>query len=388
MNTNNTEINARQLAFFIAFFLPLGKLLELPSRLTAHAKGDLLIATFCGLLLEFLSFVAIFLFCKSTGSDPWTKIEERFGKNTSKILYGIYALFLLTFAILPLFDLEKFSHAAFSDTSPTFFIFTPFFILSGFICTKGIKGIGRAADLSPVLVLVPVIGLLFMSVGQADFSRLLPVVEKPIFLSLKAVWNSSAYFASGGLLLPIVCGYRYEKGDGKKLFPAFAVGAVLTLLFLAVFFAVFGLLGEKEHFAIMKIAQFFPALRFIGRIDLLLVYVLSIALFYYTAIPLQLFTEFSARCLSLQSKIGISSVLSVALYFAVLYGNKYTTAIHLFFEKWLAPIFLFFSALLPLLILLLLIKNHRGRYALNENSSSSTTEKSTSLQSQKEKNDS
>ena len=48
LNHKNTTINARQLAFFIAFFLPMGKLLELPSRLTSYAGGDLLIAADAG----------------------------------------------------------------------------------------------------------------------------------------------------------------------------------------------------------------------------------------------------------------------------------------------------------------------------------------------------
>jgi hypothetical protein len=303
-------------------------------------------------------------------------LENRFGKPATRIFYAIYALFLLLFATLPLFDLEKFSHAAFSDTSPTFFIFTPFFVLSGFICTKGIKAIGRAADISLVLFLAPILGLLGMSIGQADFSRLLPIIEKPLSVSFKAVWKTLPYFSTGAIFLPIASGYKYSVGDEKKILPAFGVGAFLTLLFLAVFFSVFGLLGEKEHFAVMKIAQFFPALRFIGRIDLLLVYVLSIGLFYYTALPLQLFTECFTRCFSLKSKIGVAATLSISLYFFVLNGNKYLTEIHAFFAKWLAPVFLVFSLLLPALFLLLSIQKDRGRVLLNEKSSHFSKENS------------
>ena len=352
MNANNTAINARQLAFFAAFLLPLGKLLELPSLLTSLSGGDLLIAALIGLMMESLSFLLLFLFCKRTGSTPFKYFENTCGSTASRIFQGLYALFLLLYATLPLFDLEKFSHAAFSDTSPTFFVFTPFFILSGFIITKGIKGMGRAADLSPILCLLPLLGLLGMSVGQADFSRLLPVMEKSPIVSFKAVWKTSAYFSSGGLLLPLMQGYKYEDGDEKKLFPAFAVGVFFTLLFLAVFFAVFGVLGGTEHFAVMKIAQFFPPLKFIGRIDLLLVYALSIGLFYYTSAPLLLCADCANHALDLKSKLPLAVFLSAGWYFCVLFGNKHLTEIHAFFSSWLAPVFLFFSVLLPLLFFL------------------------------------
>ena len=361
LNHKNTTINARQLAFFIAFFLPMGKLLELPSRLTSYAGGDLLIAALVGLVMEGLAISSVLLFCKRTRLSPLHFIEVKFGKPTASVVRLLYAFFLLLFATLPLFDLEKFSHAAFSDTSPTFFVFTPFFLLCGFICLRGIQSIGRVSDLTPVLFLLPIVGLMAMAVGQADFSRLLPVMEKSLSVSIKACWKTLPYFSFGGLFLPLCSGYQYEQGDEKKLLPALAVGAFLTLLFLAVFFSVFGLLGAKEHFAVMKIAQFFPALKFVGRIDLLLVYTLSICLMYYTAFPLQLFTQLFTDSLSLKSKLPTAVSLSVALYFLVLFGNKYTTRIHSYFISYLPPIFLLFSALLPLLFLIFSIKKDTGR---------------------------
>ncbi|MBQ8352318.1 MAG: GerAB/ArcD/ProY family transporter [Clostridia bacterium] len=364
-NTKNTQINARQLSFFCALVLPVGKLLELPSLLTSYAGGDLLIAALLGSAVEFLAFLALVLFAKRKGA-PIEALEARCGKPTARIFLGVYTLFLLAFSVLPLFDLERFSHAAFSDTSPTFFTFTPFLVLAGFICAKGLKGVGRSADLTPILCLFPLLLLIAMSVGQADFSRLLPVVEKPISVSVKAAWKTLPYFSSGGLLLPLMSGYSYEKGDEKKLFPAFFAGILLLLLFLATFFATFGLLGETEHFALMKIGQYFPALRFIGRVDLLLVYLVTVALFYYTALPLQLSVECFCRCFSIKNKVIPSAALCVGLYFALLFLNKYNNAIHAFFFSWLPTVFLVFSTLLPIAFLLLFGKKDGGRYEMNE----------------------
>ena len=360
-NPHSNYMNGRQLALFTAFLLPIGKLLELPSLLTSYAGGDLLIAALVGLFLEFVAFGSLLLFCKRRRRPPIEALERRCGKLTARIFCGVYALFLLFYATLPLLDLEKFSHAAFSDTSPTFFIFAPFFVLSGFICTKGVQAYGRAADLFPVLFLLPILGLVAMSLGEADFSRLLPIIEKPLSVSIKGAFKTAAYFSSGGLLLPIMSYYQYRDGDEKKLLPAFGAGAALTLLFLATFFAVFGVMGEKEHYAVMKLAQYFPALKFIGRVDLILVYVLSIGLFYYTALPLQLFTDCFTRCMGVQKKWITASLLSVTLLLGVLFLNKHTNAIHAFFAEIMPPVFWLFSVGLPVAFLVIFGKNQRGR---------------------------
>lgn len=366
-NTISKGLNARQLAFFVALVVPIGKILELPSLLTAYAGGDLLIAALCGCLLEFLSFGALVWFAKRSGTPPVERLKQTLGTATARIFLGVYTLFLLGYATLPLFDLERFSHAAFSDTSPTFFTFTPFLVLCGFLCAKGLKGVGRYADLSPVFCLFPLLLLLGMSAPQADFSRLLPIMEKPIGVSLKAVWRLLPYFSVGGILLPLMGEYSYTDGDEKKLLPAFGVGIVLFLLFLATFFGVFGTLGETEKYALIKIGQFFPALRFIGRVDLLLAYVITVVLFFYTALPLQLSVACFCRCANVRGKVLPSAVLCAAVYFALLFLNKYNNAIHHFFSTVLPPVFLLFSVGFPLLFLVFFSKNKGSRYALNEN---------------------
>ena len=217
-----------------------------------------------------------------------------------------------------------------------------------------------------MLFLLPTLALLIMSVGQADFSRLLPVMEKPITVSLKAALKTAPYFSAGALLLPVCCGYRYEEGAEAKLLPAFGAGSALFLIFLAVFFSVFGTLGEKEHYALMKTAQFFPALRYVGRIDLLMVYLVTVVLFFYTALPLQLSVDGIRMLLPIKTEFLPSAIINLAAFVFVLICNKRTAALQRFFLERLSPLFLFFSLTLPLLLFLFSLKKDGGRGATNE----------------------
>ena len=47
------SVNARQIAFFCAFLLPVSKFLEAPSLLAKYAKGDLLLPAILHFLLQF-----------------------------------------------------------------------------------------------------------------------------------------------------------------------------------------------------------------------------------------------------------------------------------------------------------------------------------------------
>ena len=358
---NGTTINARQLSLFLAFFLPVGKILELPSLLARGAGGDLLLPALLGSLLEFAALCALLLFAARSEQSVFERLENAVGKWAARALYGLYAAYLLCSSALPILDLEKFSHAAFSDTEPTFFSFTPFFILSGFICTKAFKSIGRCSDLSPALFLIPFLGLILLSVSEADFSSLLPLFEKPFSSSAKTLLHALPHFPAGGLLLPLMSGYKYEKGDAKKVLPAFGVGSLLFWVFLAVFYSVYGTTAAREHYALAKIAQYFPALNWIGRIDLLLVYTLTIQLFFFTALPLQLCTHCVCKTLEKPWQVLVSAALNLALFFAVLFLNRHYDNIYEFFTRSLWWVFLIFSTVLPLCAPLLAIKKGGGK---------------------------
>lgn len=163
----NDGIVGRQIAFFAAFLLPVYKLLELPSILARFLEGDLLLPALLHFLVQTGLLIAL-LYAASRSQKPlFLRLEESLGKWAS-LFYALYALYFLFAAILPLLDLEKFVYAAFYDTAPTLFSFAFFFLLSGFICTKGVKSIGRSSDLCLFLFPLPLLVLLLMSLGEAD----------------------------------------------------------------------------------------------------------------------------------------------------------------------------------------------------------------------------
>ncbi len=346
----NDGVCARQIAFFGAFVLPIYKLVEAPSLLASFAKGDLLLPALFHYLFQ-AGILALLLFAVSRSDKPLLfRMEETLGKNVI-IVYIVYALFFLLTAVLPLLDLEKFVYAVFYDTAPTLFSFVFFFILCAFVCTKGLKAVGRFSDIALVLFLAPVLLLLLMSLVEADISNLLPFFEQPAKQSVKAFSSTLPHFSDVVFLLPLLINLNYKKGDGKKIMGGYALGGFFTLLFLAVFYGVYSTIAPKQHYAFSKLAQYFPALSSIGRIDLLLVYVLCIVLFFYTCLPVFYSCGCIAKLFPTRRKTWISAGICLIAFLFVLFFNRKYNAIYTLFTQKLTLPFLLFADFIPLFLL-------------------------------------
>lgn len=348
----NKEITARQIAFAAAFLVPASKLLESPSILAKHADGDLLLPAILHFLFQTLVLLGI-LYASSKSSTP---LLERLKLALGKAVYPLYALYAIYFLIssaIPLLDAEKFVYATYFDTAPTLFSFGVFFLFSAFVCTKGIKAIGRCADLCLYLFLIPFLALSFMAISETDFSFLLPFFGTKISKSLAAFHYTTPHFSDAILLLPLILNLQYKKNDGVKIVTGYGCGALLTLFFLAVFYALFGSLAAREHYAFTKIGQYFPALSVVGRIDLLFVYFLSIVLLFYTCLPLQYTTHAVCAILKTERKTLTSALLNFALLIFVLFFNRRYNTIYTLISGKLTLLFWVFGNLLPLLLLFL-----------------------------------
>ena len=361
----NDGINARQIAFFGAFILPVYKLLELPSILSRFTGGDLLLPAFLQYLFQTGILLALLFVCSRSQTSLFERLEARLGKWTA-VLYLFYALYFLFAGVLPLLDLDKFVYAVFYDTSPTFFSFIVFFFISAYVCSRGVKMLGRIADLSLFLFLVPFFALIAMSLGEADASNLLPIFQHRLEHTVSAFTYTAPHFSDAILLLPLLGNLRYQKGDGKKITLGYGLGGVFTLLFLGVFYGVYSTLASREHYAFAKIAQYFPALTVIGRIDLLLVYLLCIVLFIYVATPLHYATDLTTRTLGGKRRVWFAILFNLGALLFVLFCNQHYDAIYALFGQYLFPVFWVFADILPLLLLLLTLKKEKKgekRYA-------------------------
>ena len=361
------SFNARQLCFFSAFIAPLSKFLETPSLLSQYALGDLLLPTILQYLLQSSALAVLLFIIAKTRKGFFTLVNEKLGNIGAKIFYAVLSAYFLFSSLLPMIELEKFSQAVFFDTAPFAFTFTPFFFLSGFICVKGLKSFARIADIGFPLFILSFFGIIFMSVGETDFESILPWFEFPIPKILNAVKFTTSHFSDAILFLPLLGDYRYEQGDGKKIYFSYWAGGVFVLLFLAIFYGIYTTIAPAQHYAFTKIAQYFPALKTVGRIDLIFVYLLTVILFFVNILPVRLCVLCLEKTTDCKNKIVLSAIVNAGLFLFVFFFNKYQNTVFELVTKTLWWVFPVFSVLLPFLCLLLLLGNKKPKNRTRKN---------------------
>lgn len=176
------------------------------------------------------------LLSKKTDKTLFELVENTFGNVGARIVYGLFAVFFIVAAALPIMEQKSFVLTVFYENVPSFISFAPFFALSLFASIKGIKSIGRMADVLMPIFVVSFAAIIVFSLPEAEFGELLPVLSAtPPSKLFHSSYTSLSWYTDCVFLLFFMGHYRYEKGSTLKVMISYGVGAVLTLVFLAVF---------------------------------------------------------------------------------------------------------------------------------------------------------
>lgn len=358
---NNNTISTRQLCFILAFFVPVNKLILLPSLLSSEAKNDLVLSALAAAVLQSFAVFAMLWLMQKRKETLYDLIKGKFNETTARIFYFILAAYFLFSAILPAAEHKVYIETTMYDTLPSPVIFSPFFIFSTYAAAKGLQCAGRAADAGMPLFLLSFPVLLFMATASTDFTSLLPIGKPPYDGVARGAIYSLSWFSDAAWLLALQGRVTVQKKFLTKTFLSYLAGAATVLVFLAVFYGIFSTVAPNENFAVAKVARYYNALKTVGRIDLLFIYVLSVVQLFALIFPLQLCTN-TLACACRSNKTPIFSLITNGILFLVIFfTDKAFPSLLLTVTGKLFPVFLVFANLIPMLCPLFTIKKRERR---------------------------
>lgn len=356
----SNSINTRQLCLILAVFFPVGKLILVPSMLANEAKNDLLLSAGILYLLQGAAVFCMLFLMRRTKKDLFSLLQERIGEPLTRTCYLLLSLYLLFICLFPLLEQKAYVIETMFDTRPTIIVFLPFFFFSVYAGSKSLTSAGRSADLSAFFFLPAFLTLLAMALGSADFTALLPLGYNSPESVLKGSLSVLASFAEAAYLLPLVGHVRVEGKFLLKTSISYLLGALAVLLFLAVFYGIFSTVSVRELYAVAKIARYYDALKFIGRVDFLLAYALEIVQLFAIVLPVQLCVQTFCRTFYTR-KTGLFSLLvNIPLLLFICLTYDYFESANRIINGYLFPVFLLFSFLLPCLCPLLTFSKGQG----------------------------
>lgn len=280
------KISPRQLYFFLACVMPVGKLVILPSLLAQYAKNDLLFPMLINYLVQAAVVFAVLL-AASKKCSLYELLNATFGKIAAIVVLVILSVFFFYAALLPLLEQRLFVQSVFYDTLPSLAAFAPFFVFCVYLCAKPLGSQGRVWDVLGPVAIAGLAGILVLSFESADFGALLPVGGGGFKGGLKALSAATGWFFDGAILLMLLGRIDYKKGTAWKGTLWYLAGGLGVLLFLSVFYAVFGDTAVNQYFAIAKTSKYFSGITVLGRIDFVFIFALSLVMAFWCAIPLQ-----------------------------------------------------------------------------------------------------
>lgn len=323
------------------------KLLVYPTELSAYVGRDLLFAALIDFAVQTAVIWAVCFLSSKTDKTFFELLENTFGNVTARIIFGLFALFFILATIVPLFEQDLYVHSTFYDTVPSLIVFLPFFIFAVYAGTKGFRNIGRCADLCLPIFALSVGFIFLMSYGEIKWDNLMPILTTPaadIFnVSLRSVFR----FIEPCWMLMFLGHFKYRKGDALKITLSYAFGALIVILFLAGFYGIYGAITPSRQFAISKTSLFFSAIETVGRVDLIMLFILEIVMLFAVVLNIQLAVYTLSKCTGYKNKPVLSVIVNFVLAAILIVFEHSFDAIHNVFISWIWIVFIVFAVVMP-----------------------------------------
>ena len=351
----NDSLCTRQVCFIMYAYPVAGKILMMPALLSFYCKNDLVFPAVLCFLAQFAVVWAVAYACTRT-QKTFFELVGGGGKVLKKAAMWLFALFFAAAALVPLLEQKLFVQEIFYDTVPSLIIFLPFFILSVYVGSKGLRNAGRTADIAAPLFVAALAALLIMSVGESNLSWLLPVLKTPAGELINGARSALYNFTDGAVMLMLMGRFRARRGDCKKIVISYAASALTVCAFLALFYSIFSAISPDQYFAVSKMAIFFSALSLVGRIDLIAAYAMEACMLFALLLYVQLCVTCVCEALGKEQTAGrnvspasaaASVAVNVLLAALVVAFNEMYLPVQQFYRMYMWAAFALFSFILP-----------------------------------------
>lgn len=347
------KINSRQICFILFLYTVVSKILSYPTHLADVAGHDLLLSAFLDFAVQGVAVWAIAYLSSKTDKTLFQLLENTFGEIAARVIFGFFAAFFIAMSIIPIFEHKAYIHNIFYDTVPSLMVFLPFFFFAVYAGSKGMRNIGRCADIALPIAVFALVTLIAMGLSDARFDNLLPFFTVPVKKIFGGSYATFHRFVEPCYLLMFLGNFNYRKGDAARITISYAMGALVVMFITAQFYALYGVIASSRDFAISKIALFAPIVDTIGRIDLIALYMLEIAMLFAVVLNVQLAVYCLKKCSGYKNEPVLSLAVNLFLIIILFIFNNEFSALSEFYSKWMWIAALVFTVVAPLLSLAL-----------------------------------
>ena len=308
-------VTVRQLVLILIISMVTLKVLLLPSLLAKDIGRDSYIFMLLMLVLDFLVLmVLLFIFNKNPNLSFYEIIQKMFGTIGAKIIMFLFFLFFLlkswgTFQT----NLSYLNENLYTSLDWYIFAF-PILIAVFFIASFGVNSLARLVEIVAPVIIVGFLGCFAVGLLRAEFSSLLPFMEKGFFTHIPTIFRYSYWFGDYMIFIVFFGNVKEEKHSTKKISITIVVSILLVVFFTAVAYSLFNYNSVTHTNSISDVLQVLPSISDIGSFDWVMVLIWDCSLFlFFTLNILGAFYSFRQVFFKKHQLLSVFIILAVML---------------------------------------------------------------------------
>ncbi len=331
----------------------IGKMIVAPAITARYAYESLWISALINFAVDGLFvFFLLKMNDRFGGKSFYDILVSSFGKVFAKVVYFIFFIYFVVRAFIPIVEQKNYIEIALYETAPSVLTFLIFFFFSAFICYKGVRAVGRCADITVWIAVFGISVLLALSLSLTDFTNLLPIIGVPADKLFEGAKNTAVWYLDGAYILFLLGNFKAEKNYKTKIMCSYGVMALLVTLYMAILYGEFGALTERQYFSPIQMGKSNVALSSIGRVDYIAGFVFALVCAFNVALPLVFACEALDKTFEFKKKIIPPLIVNGISIAALLVAHNNFIEIFRFLSKNVIWAYAFVAYAVPLVLLI------------------------------------
>ncbi len=358
------QLKTRQVCFFLIAFLPITKFFSLPSIIASHANEDLWISALLCLVLDFITLIPIVIACRNANKNFFELLEDCLGRAGAKIVAVFYLIFFFVKTILPINEQKDYIEFTLYTLKPTVIYFLPLFLLAFYICFKKLRVFGRLSDIFWMVTLNGFIALIALSIPNADFSAVLPIGARGFSNVIKGSFRAFNWFNDCVFIMFFIGNFDYDKKAGLKIFLSFALGAVMVVVFMITFYAIFSSIAFRQRFALTEMSKYTTVISNLGRFDYIGIFMILFSNVFALCLPFYFSSKLLKYIFNINRLWVAPTITVLSQLFIVLFLYEFSVTFERVITNYFSFYFILLGNILPIILSIIFIR--RTKYAIKK----------------------
>lgn len=348
------NIKVRQIMMIFIALMPLNKLLILPVLLARYAENQL----YMSMILNFsLDILLLFVILKINDLYPdktfFAILEDKLGSFFARTIFFFYGLFFLMKCFIPILEQKYFVDNTLYEVFPNIISFFPVLALTFYASIKGLKTMGRCADIAVFFTVAVFVLTLFLSFSSCDFSNVLPIKLPKIGVLKGSFFTSTWYFDSIYLIL-FLGHYDKDRNKNKKIILSYLGASLAVILVAVLFLSTFGPISSIMNFALSDMTIFTSKLINVGRFDYLTIFLYLASSIFAICLPVFASTKCFIRSFGLKNGLIPAIVVNALLFISLLIFEEKFFSTVAFVSKYINVFFIAVGYVFPIVLYFIL----------------------------------